>query len=531
MTRKRLNTQSILCLLAIIIGEVIFFRNIIFTNSIIGDGTDGLLNILFSEHWYQVFLGKEKWSELPFFYPADNVLSYSDMMLGMGIPYSLLRAFNLSMYNASNIVYIGIHIFGSFTMYYFARRCLRFKETVSLIVVWLFSFSNSYNVLTFNPQMFTVSILPFLFLLCFRFYEYLDNKKKYVYGIIAALVLSLIFYTAFYVGYLLILAVMLCVVTYLIIEGIYYLVYKKSFGTHKIIKHIKDLIIVFACFLFFMTPFVWLYLPALREVGGRTWHEVQALIPTLGEILNLDDYIIIGLDANLYNKRLGINIIELVILIPLFVYQLFFLKNNKKKKIQLVLFMCFLVCFAFSFQFHGYSLWKIIWRIVPGASAIRAQGRFFFMTFILYTLLMGYLLNEINNSKALINNAVYLLVFVVVTVTNFSPIGTSTNWNKDEINNVMEYVAQPPKDCDVFFVTCDQNKLKIIEPRMEIYACAIAEKYGIKTINGYTGKNPSGWKLNAIESDYYEKVDDWCNSKEIDHIYRYDYSDNSWTLY
>lgn len=69
----------------LILYEIFFLRNIIASDLMVGDRGDGRLCMLIAEHWYQFFSGNESFAQLNMFYPAENTIAYSDMLLGYGI--------------------------------------------------------------------------------------------------------------------------------------------------------------------------------------------------------------------------------------------------------------------------------------------------------------------------------------------------------------------------------------------------------------------------------------------------------------
>lgn len=525
------NYMTIICLALIIIGEIVFFRNILFTSALIGDGTDGILNTLFAEHWYQVLRGQEKWSELTCFYPAENVLSYSDMMLGVGIPYSFFRLLGFSKYIAVEIVYVLIHVVGSIAMYYFCFKCINLKELVSLIVVWLFSFSTSYYALTTNPQMFTVSFIPILLIMIHKYYKNIQTKKRWVYGCLAVIFFEILFYTAFYVGFFMSLVFMFSLLSYFIVALVVYLRKKERVIDKELVAHWKDYIVLLLLAIVLIGPFVYLYIPTVQQIGGREWETVLQLIPTLKDVFNISDYTTTGYDSKYYNCQIGINIILFVLLVGLVIYSFVFNKNNKNKKNQLWLLILFITCFLISIKIGNFSLWYIIWKIIPGASAIRAQARFIFMTVMILAFLVGVLINEINIKRRYLQNIIYVAVFVVVVVLNQSNIGNTSNWTYEEIQKIEDNTSQPPKDCKAFFVTVDKETIDLYDSRIEIYAWVIAEKYGLKTLNGYSGQKPIGWDFDVYADNYIEKVNEWINLNKLDNIYKYSFRTNSWEKY
>ena len=155
---KQNKAGCVLWIVLIMLGEVLFFHNILFNDNLIGYRVDGRLVTFLTEHWYQVFLGNEGWEELPCFYPEKNVLAYSDMMLLFGGPFILLRIVGADMYTALKITVILFHVLGSYLLYYFMRKYVQASGAVSFLTVVCFSFTNGYNCNSANMQMFALSL-------------------------------------------------------------------------------------------------------------------------------------------------------------------------------------------------------------------------------------------------------------------------------------------------------------------------------------------------------------------------------------
>ena len=108
----------ILWVIAIII-ELLFFRNVIFNSNLLGDFGDGRLLTLILEHYYNFINAKESFNNLAIFYPLSNTLGYSDMLLGIAIPYIPLRLLGINMLLATKYSCILIHFIGTISMMYF----------------------------------------------------------------------------------------------------------------------------------------------------------------------------------------------------------------------------------------------------------------------------------------------------------------------------------------------------------------------------------------------------------------------------
>src|SRR5215212_8375341 len=73
-----------------------------------GDRGDARGFLYYCEHWYRSLLGKSSLLSPGVFYPAKGTLAYSDLLLGVGVPYSLFRALGVEMFLSLEITIILI---------------------------------------------------------------------------------------------------------------------------------------------------------------------------------------------------------------------------------------------------------------------------------------------------------------------------------------------------------------------------------------------------------------------------------------
>jgi hypothetical protein len=58
------------------------------------------------EHWFKVFQGIDHWRSPPWFFPKEGTLGYSDVLLGMAVPYSAFRALGAGTFVAMNLMLV-----------------------------------------------------------------------------------------------------------------------------------------------------------------------------------------------------------------------------------------------------------------------------------------------------------------------------------------------------------------------------------------------------------------------------------------
>lgn len=530
----------------ILIGEYVFYYKIIGNDGLIGNRIDGRLNTLFAEHWYQVFRGNEPWMELPAFYPASNVLSYSDIMLGFAIPHSIFRIMGFDIYLSFKYSVILVHVLGSIALFFFMRKCLATSYLCSFLAVVGFSFSNGYYFLAGNPQMTAQSLLPFLFILVYYYFKNVNNKKRYVCAFGGLGLLILLFYTAFYVAYFFCIFMFL----WLLLGFLTFLLTNRVFlfnAIKAVLSRWKELFLYAAYCVILMIPFLILYLPTFGSIGGRTWEEISMYSPSIRGLIGLSTDNPLGLDPTQYHLKTGIPIQVLLLLVLGFIIWVCLKPTDtppQQKDIPLSSFgtplavSLFLTCIVSLFLVikwdNGFSLWYYVYKVVPGASALRALDRWNAFIVLPISILTAWFLERIRLHHHIIGSLVLIAVTLVVYTANYSTVGICSTWNASDENNFISSVAVPPKDCQIMYITDKLQKYTIqdfSDEELQMDAWTIAYTYSLKTVNGYSGQIPDGWDLRIRYKDIDERVMQWMQLNHMDtsHLYAYDIGTNTWT--
>jgi len=528
-------------ILTILLCEYIFFRNVMFNDNLIGNYVDGKLNMLFVDHWYQVFCGKEFWKDLICFYPAQNVLSYSDMMLGFAMPYSILRLLGLNMFIAFKYSLILVHIVGSYALCFFVRKCLKCTSLCSLLATIGFSYSCGYYYIVTNPQMIALSFIP-LILICIYYYTENFNKPiRHIYALIGLAIFILLFYTAFYVAYFSIIFIILYMI-FFILTDLFARVTHLRLLFKNIFSHWKD----FLCYMIFciilMLPFIELYLPTFTSFGGREWFDILLFAPNIYNILNLEISNPLGFDLTIYPRKFGFPIIMLALYVISFIcYIIHIIKNKKdgeKNKFQhtliVSLFFTLILSLFLVVNWNGSSLWYVLYKLLPGASAIRVLERWPVFIVLPFSIFLAYTLDKSLASKKWIYYTLLPIILLIVFSCNYSKIGICTDWTVCNELYILENVSTPPTDCEIIYITDKTNKYiseDFANENLQMYAWLIANKYNLKTVNGYSGQTPPNWDLFIGSADIDIRVLRWLKSNNIYDkiVYAYDIGTNTWT--
>jgi len=565
-TRKNIITWAVL-ILTVLFLELVFFRSMIFNrDNIVGNLGDSRLISLILEHWYKVFCNKGVVRDLSMFYPVKNTLGYSDALFLLSLPYSVLRAFGKSWLTAYQLTLIITHLFGGICLAWFLKKSLKLPLWVCIIGLIIGNFSNSYFIKISHPQFVTRSFVPLLFIFLKNFYDsFIPNlqKKRMTYGILSIFLFGGILLTSFYVGFFS--AFFLLVVSVVIAicfiknnpENI-----KKTLITIKTYRfEILTYIIIGIAILL---PFVWIYIPIFKEMGARNWSNVAYYLPFWYDFFNVSSTNLIWPFLNTtYELQVGYPLITGIILIIGCIY---YIKQSKTISLSLgKKEMRFYMTFGFSFAIAiisllllkidmsqiigifnrigilnkmekikrigetGFSLWFFVWLLVPGASAMRAIARFNqFLSLPAGIVIACFLHEKIRaENKNYIRYGLICILLVVVFFAEHQNIGKISGWTKSQMNGYLENVSAPPKDCESFLLVNNTSSINYI---YQLDAWTIANKYNIKTINGYSGQFPKDWIYiweMETNKNYYDVLR-WIDKYNLKNVYLYDYKNNNW---
>lgn len=539
--------QLIICILSIILFEMFFFKRILGNDLLIGDSGDGRLNNLIVEHWFQVFKGNEKFNNLNIFYPITNTISYTDMLFGLSIPYSLFRFFGLNMFLSNKLTLILIHLLGSISLFIFLNKKIKINSIWSLIAIIIFSYSSGFYNRSAHTQMFSLSIIPIFLIFFYNFFALNNNKKKFTSLIISISIFSLILYTSFYTAFFLGIFLMTLGTIYIVIT--IFIDKKIIINAIKFVqKKILTFIIIIIYAIITIIPFLLLYLPTNKLFGKRLWSEVSMMLPEFIDFFNVsNDNLLLGelfqnsslQKRDLYNGELavGFSIVTIILFITVWLFTSKKIKNKEVNisNLQIILYTALpfavIVSFFLILQIDKVSLWYFIYKFVPGGGAIRAVARynvFLTLPIAIFIAVCSDMVIKNKKTKSIIGVITLFLVFI----SNIEKEGIASGWNINSQAELINSVPVPPSDCEVFYITDSSENNRTDYYNYQLDAWMIANVFDLKTINGYSGQLPINWRLyTQVNSKEYENgVFDWVKEHSIKHIYSFDLYKKEWVL-
>ena len=551
---------------ALFLLELFFFRDVLNTTMLFGDAGDGRFNNLLAEHWFRVCTGKEGINQLPTFYPVSNTLGYSDILLGFGIPYSVLRLFGLDMFLANKITIMLIHAMGTFSMYYLLRKKFQFRVSVSFAGTIAFMLSNAFSIMFVHTQLIFMAAVPVLAVFFYGFFENIksDGYKRVAYGVAGLLWFGLILCTAFYIAYFTAFFGLVFVVVYSIVQWVNRGRVFLPIG--RFIKHHwLECFIYLVAVMLWAVPFLILYLPVLNTFGTRDFHEtVLPMLPSWFDFFNIspsNEALGPWVNQWLESIRPGFNerpsmaelwhgftpIMFLCFAVSGIWIVVTFVKNIVKQKKDanalqtqnpvLLRLLCaaFLTVFLFCvllLKIDGqYSLWYYVYSIVPGVSAIRAISRFLAFFMFPAAIVIAYALERLlcHWKKNWKTEVIGFIVAALLLWDNLCVIPAT--WNREEQLALLDSVPDPPADCEIMFVYYGEGS-KIPGHITQHDGWMIAYDKDLFTLNGNSGQFPLHWGMyHSQQDDYLNKVEEWIEYNQLENVYQYNPNTKEWSLF
>ena len=527
---------GILIFLILIFSEYFFFRNIIGTNNLMGAG-DTKLATLIAEHWYNFLRGQEKFGELSMFYPAKNVLGYTDMFLFFGLIHSCFRFVGIDMFIAYKYTVLFVHLLGTIFMFFLLYKKLKLKITWGLFGTIGFSFSTALAVNMGHTQLVAISMLPILLIFIIKFFENLKNKKRIKYAFFSMTWYMLLLYNSWYIAFFTILFFLSFSIVYLIGE----LIQKRNpfMQIYNFIKHIWIESVAYILYISILSiPFFRVYIPASHRYYEYNTYDIPDILSLV--IIDERNWLLGNFikAMKLTNKaNMGLSI---VLLLTFIVFSIIFIFKKEKKMYNNILYyiiitVIFSIVYTMKITSKEFSLWYFIYKLVPGANAIRVVSRYFlYLSFpiAIITSIIGNILFEKKKFKSsYIKGIILSFLLILLWISNITNKGIYSEWNSTEAKSFLSSVSEPPKKCESFYIIADERQ-NLDPPEYNLHAFEIANNYKIKTINGYSGNHPDNWEgvMSPLNKEYEISVYVWATLNKLKNVCKYDMKDNEWSL-
>ncbi len=473
-----------------------------------GDFGDARLIHIYLEHGFSSLF--EGWpssiTSTPWaYFPFPNVLFFADSMLGAQITYVPLRLFGFAPFNAYQYWHVANSILNFLCMSLFLRIALRANWLGVAAGAYLFAFNMPRNVGLNHPQMLPHFWTPLaaLFFICYLRASY--KWQRLLLLMLCGIAVTMQIWAGFYQGWYLVFAAL--------VAAIYWSWNKdRRCALLDLVKRDRIAIITTAIVAAAMlVPFVIGHGTVQKMVGGRGWHEISSSLP------QITSYFIVPVSSWAYSGLLswvwayvkpwqaseGQMFSGFAAFASPLVIWLLRHKNPEDRVLHSPLISSVLAVYALIFVLSfasrtGYSLWWLVYHLVPGASAVRAMGRIaMFQAFLTGTLLAG-IITWVGAKKPtafLVGVGILLLVIAENQMKNTHAFAERDS--QARIAAVVAKLTDRVTPCRSFFAIQPGG----FGPFSNLDAMWASMQTRVPTMNGYIGNTPPGMTLDPRGAD------------------------------
>jgi len=516
---------------------LVFFRPFVTSgfDLLSGGPGDSRLHITLMEHWIAVFSGRASFTSPPFFFPARDVLGYSDALFLFAPPYAVARLLGLDRYLAFEGTMIAIKAIGFVALYVLLRRTGRVDRWTALLGAGLFTFSNAYYLAIGHGQFIALAFVPGLAVLADAYWRRRTAGRHAPARLClsgAAVLLALLLFTAYYVAWFTIFVAGL-----LGLAAFPWIV--AALRRLRAADLLVDAAIGAGVFLVALVPFLVVYLPVIRHTGGRSFTEVLLYAAHLPDALNVgpDNLVWGSLLARIvpftadqsimarYEVQRGWPPTLLFVFLATIAIALFRTATRRGPRVgglpssvPVLLGITAVVAWGSAIEVGGVTPWALIYRAVPGASAIRVPVRINFIVNLLVISVAMIGLTELLAQAAVCTRwaralgwSAVALVLVVEQLNGADVFRLSRSHEA----SIFDAIPPPPAACRSFYLVrpATADPFETIEAHTE--AMLITADRGIPTLNGYSGNVPPRWRLADFDDEYPKHVAAWVTAHRL----------------
>jgi hypothetical protein len=520
---------------------------------VLSDPVDGRFSISILEHWSRVFHSQTPFASPNFFFPERGTLGFSEAFFLLAIPFTALKAMGLDRYLAFQFTIMLFIAIGFLSMLHLLHRGLDLARELALAGAVLLAASNMYYIHIVHPQLASVALVPLLVILCLKYSEIrmLQPTLARVYLSAGAVLLALLFFTSFYVGWFTVVFCGTIGSVFLICTCVAERSFSPFLGTLRAAWSQKwNFALAGALFLLALIPFLMVYLPALHNMGVRTLNEsFYYMAPPLGVfdvgranlVWGRVSAIVERLTSphGLHEHPAGWPLITFCVFAVSAVYGVIgLLRCRKDDRTRQVRFCwmaatslsCIMLCFAGIRFGNDAPMWTLLWRVVPGAKAIRVPPRINLVINVgVVTVAMlgldGLIRAMSHNRLRGYLPSLLLVAAMLIEQVNLMPTHLISRAAE---SHKFAKISSPPKTCSEFYLTNEGNQ-RLERLISQTDAMLVADDFGVPTINGYSGWFPNGWNfLNAPNSTIAQEARNWAVEHRLSGLCALDISSGQW---
>lgn len=539
--------EPVTVFVVLLTAVAIFFRGVAANGFTIyfGDSYDGLIEISILQHWYNVIAHGNPIAITEYFYPYHDTVGYNDTYFVPGVFFTLARLIGADPFRAALAAHVAMKIIGFLGMYALLRLGLGIRLAIALAGAAVFATANASLLHMHHAQLLSVGLLAWLALLALLLGKAIISHNKRAVAttgcglaILFGLTAFNSFYAAWFFAFFLILTLLVGIAIIAPINRRQWLTAISVSGT--------SLLLVAAVGIVSLTPLLLTYLPKIAEGAHHDWAtETARFLLTPSSLINVGagnlvwgkafEGTIRGLTGHAPaggEARFGF---PLGLLAGVIVGTIWAARQRTIAPLALTLGLALEITIVLMLKGPGdFSLWRLVYAIVPGANAVRVVSRLLLYAQVPVIMIVSIWLDGAQLPKWVLTA---IIAFLLIEEVQLDP---PIMLNRARELSMLDGAGIPPPACRAFFVVSARSDVGAArleaadisrawngEPpdilldnyRHNVDAMVIAAYRNLPTINGFSTFNPPDWEFARPDApDYLERVARYAKRHDVAHL-------------
>jgi hypothetical protein len=463
-----------------------------------GDLIDARFNNYILEHDYRFFTGKDPslW-DAPFMFPAKNVITYSDNLVGSAPFYSLFRVIGKDRETSFQLWYFAITFLNYACCYWFLLALFRNRYAAVLGAI-VFTFSIALQSQVGHAQTFPRFPVALAFLAFLVFMK--EFNPRYFFLLILAVVYE--FYCGMYLGFMLTVPVGV----FLLLGFLYK--WKLFFTKLKSLKWDSIILASIVINGLLLLPLLIPYMERAKGMATNTFEEDFHSLLTIpsfffckGHSLCWKPLEFIRIDyINYWDHQVfagGIATICLAVFALLLIIKLYRPKlklPGEDIRIIAIIGVSAFLTFLLFLRFQSHSLYRYV-RDLPGFQSMRALQRIINVELLFFAIATAFVFCWLFQRFQKLAPFFFLVAIGLIIADNSvlkdSPYSTSKAESQIRINSVIEKMKSIPAGSLVSYETTKDGE--DMGGANQVDAMLASQSLNLKCVNGYSGYSPPGY--------------------------------------
>lgn len=542
-TRRDLYLESLWVGFFLVVALYAFFWKQIGTgfDLVFGDPYDAVIEAFLVSHWHWVLQLKQAFNNPNYFYPFGNTLGYNDGYLLYGVVAAFFRGLGFDLLRSAEFAHVVFKLIGYLGMYALLRIVNRPNYLLNAVCAAIFVDALSSSAQANHGQLFTLGLAPVASVFLIGAYKAVRdvNSRGYLHnGVIFVLIYALWLMTSFYMAFFYGL--------FLIIFAISYLMFDRQAVVGPFLAAVArerrpDTLWLGLIAILAILPFLMVYIPQLFATGGHAYSEISQYTLKPLDLFNISSpgwiwgSVFVAIASRFpFAFGNGEHVVGFTpVFFVVFCWAAYLIWKNKIRLggayfplIALVAATAFSLILGIGV--NGYSLWSLVYYLVPGGRGVRVVARYYIFLVFPVTLICAYGLGMVRNAYPKI--VIFLALFVLAEqVVEHHRTGLNV---KEELQ-IVENLPHPPASCKAFFSINPAaygwggDAFEFL--RNNVQAMLIADKFNLPTINGNASFSPAAWNFgNAPREVYLQRVQDYIQATKISDVCGVNIKEKKW---